>query len=90
METGLCDLAELTGDEAQKLTGQGPLDQFSDIAVVMVEDYGLHLHQGIAKVRRMICHDLRGAMRSGNIDEARLLLATLREFVIEYPEAART
>jgi hypothetical protein len=47
----------------------------------------LHTAGGAAKIRRMLVDDIRGAQSSGNHDHAADLLATLRHFLLEHPEA---
>ena len=63
-------------------------EHISDVTATALADYLMHAPNGPAKVRDMIVDDIRSAMEAGNRDHARELLAALKHFTKEHPEAA--
>ena len=51
--------------------------------------YLLHRHHGVERIRDMIVDDIRAARAQGEAGHAAALLAALRQFLSDYPEARR-
>ena len=52
-------------------------------------DYLMHKHGGPQAINRMLCEDIRAALRADNVAHARELFATLKHFIATHPEAAQ-
>ncbi|WP_428927790.1 hypothetical protein [Marinibacterium sp. SX1] len=83
------DSVEITGLSRDQVVLLGDSRHLADIAAVMMGDYLMHMHRGAEAVCEMICKDMRLALGAGRVDEARVLYATLQDFLAEYPRAAR-
>jgi hypothetical protein len=58
------------------------------LAAGMVE-YLMHRHGGPQAINRMICEDIRAALRADNVAHARELYTVLKHFIATHPEAAQ-
>ena len=77
------DVTGLSREEVSQLAGH---DHLADIAAALLGEYFMHMHKGASEVQRMICGDMREALRARNLDHARVLFTTLQDFLDEYPE----
>lgn len=82
----ILDMSDLTRDEIAALADH---EHLADIAAAMLGEYLMHMHKGPQAVQKMICDDMRTALRAGDVNEAKVLFATLQEFIAEHPEAVR-
>lgn len=58
------------------------------IAASLVE-FLMHKHGGPQTINRLICEDIRMALRADDLAHARELYAVLKHFIATYPEAAQ-
>ncbi|MCP4316688.1 MAG: hypothetical protein GY789_11925 [Hyphomicrobiales bacterium] len=54
-----------------------------------MSSYLMHSRHGPQHVQQIICEDIREALHKGDLPHARDLFAVLRQFIADYPEAAR-
>lgn len=80
------DMALLTREEIAAVAEHEHLPELNAAALA---DYLMHLHHGPQAVQRMICEDIRAALRAGDAAHARELFAVLRHFIEAHPEAER-
>lgn len=80
------DMTCLTRDEIAALAEH---DHTSEMAAALLGDYVMQLHHGPQAVQQLICEDVRNALHAGDLDHARALFSTLRQFMARHPEAAR-
>lgn len=78
---GLCGL---TREEVDAIAEH---EHLTEIAATALAEYLMHEAKGPATIRTMIRDDIRDALAAGNRAHARELLAALRHFVHEHPEA---
>lgn len=62
-------------------------EHLGEIAAATLGQYLLHQAHGAEKIRAMIVDDIRMALRGGDRAHAATLLAALRQFLADYPEA---
>ncbi len=60
-----------------------------EVAAAALASYLMHAPHGPAKIREMITDDIRKALWREDRDHAAKLLAALKHFIAEHPEAAR-
>jgi hypothetical protein len=82
----MLDMACLTREEIAAIARQQHLPA---VEAVRLGEYLMHVHRGPQAVQRMICEDMRTAIRGGDVAAARALFATLQAFVAAHPEAVR-
>jgi hypothetical protein len=82
----ILDMACLTRDEIAAIALHEGLPE-GDAA--RLGEYLMHIHHGPQAVQRMICDDLRAAIRDRDTGQARMLFGTLRAFAAAHPEAVR-
>ncbi|MAY44450.1 hypothetical protein LA6_004505 [Marinibacterium anthonyi] len=82
----ILDMSDLTREEIAVLADH---EHLADIAAAMLGEYLMHMHKGPQAVQKMICDDMRRALHADNIDEAKVLFATLQDFIADHPEAVR-
>jgi hypothetical protein len=76
----------LTRDQIAALAAH---DHIDPVSAAGLGEYLMHLHHGPQQVQQMICNDISAALHGGNIDTAKALYATLKEFLAQHPEALR-
>lgn len=82
----MLDMACLTRDEVAAIALH---EGIAEGDAVRLGEYLMHIHHGPQTVQRMICDDMRAAIRAGDVGAARTLFATLQAFVAAHPEAVR-
>ena len=80
------DMSSLTRAEIEALAEHEHSDM---ISAALKGEYLMHVHHGPQKVHEMICDDIRTALHQDDLSHARALFAVLREFLSDYPDAAR-
>lgn len=78
---GLCGLTE---DEIDAIAEH---EHLSEMAATALADYLLHRAHGAEVIRDMIRDDIREALSHQRLHHAKVLLAALRHFVAEHPDA---
>lgn len=78
------DLTCLTRDEIEALAEH---DHTDILTAALDGEYAMHRHGGPAQVRDKISEDVQRALKAGDTDHARALMATLRHFLYFHPEA---
>lgn len=85
-ENDIIDMACLTRAEIAAIAEHAHV---GDVEAAEMGEYLMHLHKGPQTVQRMICEDIRSALKAGDLEHARALYATLRDFLNDHPEAVR-
>jgi hypothetical protein len=80
------DMAALTREELAAIAEH---EHVPDVNAALMAEYLMHLPKGPQQVQRMICEDIRTAIRADDVAHARALFATLRHFVETHPAAER-
>lgn len=80
------DMAALTREEIAAIAEHEHLPPMN---AALLAEYLVHLPKGPQAVQRMICEDIRAAIRADDVPHARVLFATLRHFIEAHPEAER-
>lgn len=80
------DLTDLSRDEIAALAEH---EHVGLMRASLIGNYLMHAHHGPQKIQAMICDDIRAALHADDLDRAKALFATLREFMAEHPDAAR-
>jgi hypothetical protein len=80
------DITDLTRDEIAAVAEH---EHLGIMAATLLGDYLMHRHHGPARIQKMICDDIRRALHKDDLDHARALFATLRQYMSDHPEAAR-
>jgi len=80
------DMTCLTRDEIAAIAEH---DHLPEVIAATLGEYLMHLHKGPQQVQQMICDDIREALHADDLDHARSLFGTLRQFMADHPEAAR-
>ncbi|MEV8465182.1 hypothetical protein AB0T83_00120 [Fluviibacterium sp. DFM31] len=79
------DMTCLTRDEIDALAEH----DHTDILTAALEgEYAMHHHGGPQGVKQKITEDVQAALKAGDTDHARALMATLRHFLYHHPDAA--
>ena len=79
---GFCDL---TPDEVRAIAEH---EHIADAVAVVLGASLLHSEHGPDHIRDMFIDDIRAAVRRHDVPHARQLVATLRHFLHEHPDAA--
>jgi hypothetical protein len=79
-------MTDLTADEVTAIAEHEHTTRV--LAAGMVE-YLMHKHGGPQAINRMICEDIRAALRADDVAHARELYAVLKHFIVTHPEAAQ-
>lgn len=79
------DMTCLTREEIAALAEPEALPELNASALA---DYLTHVPKGPQNVQRMICKDIRKALRADDLPHAKSLYAILHHFLIASPEAA--
>lgn len=80
----IIDITDLTEDEVAAIAEHEGLPTVNAAALAQ---YVLAHHRGAAKVHDMIADDIREALHKKDLAHARDLLATLKHFIAEHPDA---
>ena len=80
---GMCGLTEAEVDAG------GEHEHLREVAAACLGAYLLHEAHGSERIAEMIRDDVRAALRRGDRGHAKELLAALRHFLSEHPEAMR-
>ncbi|WP_201838118.1 hypothetical protein [Microvirga zambiensis] len=79
---GFCDL---TLDEIQAVAAH---ERVAPAAAAVLGNYLLQSQRGCETIRNMLVAQIRAAVRQHDVAHARQLVATLRHFLHEHPDAA--
>lgn len=79
---GLCDL---TDEEVAALAEH---EHVPAMVAATLGAYLLHERHGPERIRDMLLDDVRAAIRRHDVEHARSLVAALRHFLAEHPDAA--
>lgn len=82
----ILDMSSLTRAEIEAIAEHEHLGRARAAALA---EYTMHLPKGAQQVQLMICEDIREALHRDDLEHARDLWATLREFIAAHPEAQR-
>jgi hypothetical protein len=82
----ILDMCPLSREEVEAI---GEHEHLAGVAVATLADDLMRQHHGPQEVNRMICEDIRAALRRDDLEHARQLFAALRHFIATHPEAAR-
>lgn len=85
----LDDIADMTCLTRDEIAAIAEHEHIGDARASLLGEYLMHTHKGPQQVQRMICEDIRDALRQGDMPHARTLFATLRAFAAAHPEALR-
>ncbi len=85
----LDDIEDMTCLTRAEIAAIAEHEHVTEGDATLMGEYLMHLHHGPQKVQQYICDDIRDAMHRGDAAHARTLLATLRQFMADHPEAAR-
>lgn len=80
------DMSCLTRAEIDALAEHEHIDRFN---ATLLGNYLMHVRLGPQKVQQMLCEDIRAALHKDDLPHARELFAALRQFLSDYPDAAR-
>lgn len=80
---GMCGLSEAEVDAIAEH------EHIPEVAAAALANYLMHRHHGAAHVQKMICEDIRNAIRCDDVAHASDLFMALRSFVAQHPEAVR-
>ncbi|MGY6697287.1 MAG: hypothetical protein ACXIUW_14850 [Roseinatronobacter sp.] len=64
-------------------------EHIDEVSAAERGEYMMHLHHGPQHVQQMICEDIAAALHQDDLEQARALYKTLKEFLAEHPEALR-
>jgi len=85
-ENDILDMTCLTRSEIEAIAAH---EHLSSVAAAEMGEYMMHMHHGPQRVQGMICEDIQAALRADDLDRARALYKTLKEFLAAHPEALR-
>ncbi|MCL4186962.1 MAG: hypothetical protein KJZ85_05085 [Rhodobacteraceae bacterium] len=85
----LDDIQDMAGLTREEIAAIAEHEHLAPANAALLSEYLLHVHHGPQRVQRMICEDIRTAIRGGDAGHARALFAALRHFMAEHPEAER-
>lgn len=80
------DMTCLTRDEIAAVADH---EHLAEVSAALMAEYLMHQPKGPQAIQQMICDDIRDALHKDDLDNARALFGTLRQFISDYPEAAR-
>ena len=79
-------MTDLTADEVAAIAEH---EHTTGVLAAGMVEYLMHKHGGPQAINRMICEDLRAALRADNVAHARELYGVLKHFIATHPEAAQ-
>ena len=79
-------MTDLTADEVAAIAEH---EHTTGVLAAGMVEYLMHKHGGPQAINRMICEDIRAALRADNVAHARELYAVLKHFIATHPEAAQ-
>lgn len=85
----LDDIEDMTGLSRDEIDALAEHDHSDILTAALEGEYALHHHGGPQAVQQKICEDIRAALHADDLPHARALMAILRHFMHEHPEAAR-
>ena len=85
-ENDILDMTCLTRAEIDAIALH---EHVSEVLAAEMGEYLMHIHHGPQRVQSMICDDIREALHADDVPRARALYATLKEFLLQHPEALR-
>ena len=80
------DMSCLTRAEIDALAEHEHIDTYN---ATILGEYLMHVRSGPQKVHQMLCEDIRAALHKDDLPHARELFGALRQFLSDYPDAAR-
>lgn len=83
--TDIIGMSDLTPEEVAALAEH---EHVPEVVAATLGAYLLHEAHGAERIRDMMLDDVRAAVRRRDFDHARELIAALRHFLAEHPEAA--
>ncbi|MHB2168534.1 hypothetical protein [Alsobacter sp. R-9] len=81
------DCIAFCGLTAEEVDAIAEHEHLGEVAASALADYLLHMEHGAERIRAMIVDDIRSALRDGRTAHAGDLMAALRHFMAEHPEA---
>jgi hypothetical protein len=81
------DCIALCGLDADEIDAIAEHEHLGDVQAAALAQYLLHASHGAEKIRGMIVDDIRTALNEDRTAHAAQLLAVLRHFLHEHPEA---
>lgn len=85
----LDDIEDMTCLTRAEIAAIAEHEHITEANATLMGEYLMHIHHGPQKVQQYICDDIREALHNHDTAHARTLLATLRQFMADHPEAAR-
>ena len=79
-------MTDLTADEVAAIAEH---EHTTGVLAAGMVEYLMHKHGGPQAINRMICEDIRAALRADSVAHARELYAVLKHFIATHPEAAQ-
>lgn len=83
----LHDIIAMTGLSEAEIDAIAEHECLPRVNAAALGQYVLAHHRGAAKVHDMICDDIREALHRGDLCHAKELMATLKHFLADHPEA---
>ena len=83
------DIEDMTSLTRAEIAAIAEHENLPLVSAATMGEYMMHHRKGPQAVQRMICEDIREALHVGDLDHARALFVTLREYISEHPEAQR-
>lgn len=85
----LDDIEDMTCLTRDQITAVADHEHLAELSAALMAEYLMQQHNGPQAVQQMICEDIQAALHESEIDRARALFGTLRQFVLDHPEAVR-
>ena len=82
------DCIAMCGLDADEIAAIAEHEHVPEIEAAAIASDLLQSREGLARIRTMLVEDLRAARGRGDLRHAAEILATLRRFLHEHPEAA--
>jgi hypothetical protein len=82
----IINMTDLTADEVAAIAEH---EHTTGVLAASMAEYLMHKHGGPQTINRLICEDIRTALRADNVAHARELYAVLKHFIATHPEAAQ-
>lgn len=79
-------MTDLTEDEVAAIAEH---EHTTEVLAASMAEYLMHKHGGPQTINRLICEDIRAALRADDLAHARELYAVLKRFIATNPEAAQ-
>lgn len=83
------DILDMTCLTRAQITAIALHEHIDEVSAAELGEYMMHLHHGPQHVQQMICEDIAAALRQDDLEMARALYKTLKQFLAEHPEALR-